>query len=248
MKKVLTWATATLALLTTSFVAQAADLPQRPMPAPVPAVVIPYMYDWTGFYVGGNVGYGSSRNCWGGFGTGSLSEGCSSQPGTVIGGQGGYRVQFGSMVFGVEAAGDWTNMRGSILSTFVPGGTDSAKVTSVGLFTGQIGYAMNAALFYIKGGAALTNNNLLVSNAAGVGAYYFSSDRWGGVAGLGFEYGFTPNWSVGLEYDRLFMGSANNSFSCSSGCASVVNTISQTVDMVTVRVNYKFGGPVVARY
>jgi outer membrane immunogenic protein len=28
----------------------------------------------------------------------------------------------------------------------------------------------------------------------------------------------------------------------------VVNTISQNIDMVTVRVNYKFGGPVVAKY
>jgi outer membrane immunogenic protein len=44
------------------------------------------------------------------------------------------------------------------------------------------------------------------------------------------------------------MGNANNSFSCYSGCAAVLNTISQSVDMVTVRVNYKFGGPVVARY
>jgi outer membrane immunogenic protein len=44
------------------------------------------------------------------------------------------------------------------------------------------------------------------------------------------------------------MGNANNSFSCYGGCASAVNTISQGIDMVTVRLNYKFGGPVVARY
>ena len=31
--------------------------------------------------------------------------------------------------------------------------------------------------------------------------------------GVGFEYGFTPNWSLGVEYDHLWMGHANNSFS-----------------------------------
>ncbi len=46
----------------------------------------------------------------------------------------------------------------------------------------------------------------------------------------------------------LFMGTANNSFSVPAGTAAVINQISQNVDMVTVRVNYKFGGPVVARY
>ena len=66
--------------------------------------------------------------------------------------------------------------------------------------------------------------------------------------GVGFEYGFAPNWSAGIEYDHLFMGTANNSFSVPAGTAAVINQISQNVDMVTVRVNYRFGGPVVARY
>jgi outer membrane immunogenic protein len=245
MKKFLLGTIGLVALAAPAF---AADLPQRPEAVKAPAVVMPYMYDWSGFYIGANGGYGSSRNCWGGFGTSVLSEGCTSQSGGIVGGQGGYRWQMGSFVFGVEAEGDWTNMRGSIPSLLVPGGTDSAKVTSVGLFTGQIGYAMNNALLYLKGGAAMTNNNFLVANAAGVGAYYLSSDRWGASVGVGLEYGITNNWTVGLEYDHLFMGNANNSFSCYSGCAAVLNTISQSVDMVTVRVNYKFGGPVVARY
>jgi outer membrane immunogenic protein len=246
MKKILLLTAVMVALLTPSWVAQAADLPQA-MPAAAPPVVMPYVYDWTGFYIGGNAGYGSSRDCWGNF-AGLPTEGCSTQSGGLVGGQGGYRWQMGSVVFGVEAEGDWTNMRGSIASVLVPGGTDSAKVTSVGLFTGQIGYAWNAALLYLKGGAALTNNNFLVSNAGGVGLYYLSSDRWGASVGVGFEYGFAPNWSAGLEYDHLFMGNANTSFSCYAGCAAALNTISQSVDMVTVRVNYKFGGPVVARY
>ena len=75
-----------------------------------------------------------------------------------------------------------------------------------------------------------------------------NSTRWGAVVGAGLEYGFTPNWSAAIEYDRLIMGNANNSFSVPAGAAAVVNRISQDVDMITVRVNYKFGGPVVAAY
>ena len=40
-----------------------------------------------------------------------------------------------------------------------------------------------------------------------------SATRWGGTVGVGWEYGFAPNWSAGIEYDHLFMGHANNSFS-----------------------------------
>lgn len=249
MKKILVSTTAALALLTTSLVAQAADLPQRaPAPAPVMMVAV---YDWTGFYIGANGGYGTSRNCWGSV-TGAnivVNDGCHSQSGGVLGGQIGYRWQGGPVVFGLEAQGDWASLRSSHVSLVNPLLTDSSKVTGLGLFTGQIGYAANAALFYMKGGAAMTSNSLLqATTIGGVGLNYATSTRWGGAIGVGFEYGFTPNWTAGIEYDRLIMGNANNSFSVPVGAAAVVNRISQDVDMVTVRVNYKFGGPVVARY
>jgi outer membrane immunogenic protein len=195
-----------------------------------------------GLRLGANGGYASNRACWGSFGAGLVAEGCNSKSGGVLGGQGGYRVQAGQFVFGVEAEGDWANMRASLPSVLVPGGTDSTKVTSVGLFTGQIGYAVNAALFYLKGGAALANNNFLIQNAAGTGLYYATSHKLGATVGVGFEYGFTPNWTAGIEYDRLMMGNNNNSFSVPAGAAAAANTVSQNIDMVTLRINYKFGG------
>jgi outer membrane immunogenic protein len=70
--------------------------------------------------------------------------------------------------------------------------------------------------------------------------------------GVGWEYGFAPNWSAGIEYDHLFMGDSNNSFSVNTVPAAFLNNrISQDVDMVTLRINYRFGGygsPVVAKY
>jgi outer membrane immunogenic protein len=226
----------------------AADLPQRTY-APAPVMIA--VYDWTGFYLGGNGGYGTSRNCWGFVPVAGavIPDGCHSQSGGIIGGQVGYRWQTGGFVFGLEAQGDYASLRSSRVSLVNPLLTDTAKVDGLGLFTGQIGYAWNAALLYLKGGAAVTSNNLQqITTVGGVGVNLATATRWGSTVGVGFEYGFTPNWSAGIEYDRLFMGNANNSFSVPAGAAAVVNRISQDVDMVTVRVNYKFGGPVVARY
>jgi outer membrane immunogenic protein len=249
MKKILVSTTAAAALLATSLVAKAADLPQK-VYAPPPAAVV-MVYDWTGFYIGGNGGYGSSRNCWGFVPVGAtvIPDGCNNSTGGVIGGQMGYRWQAGGFVFGLEGQGDWASLRASQISIVNPVLTDRTTVSGLGLFTAQVGYAWNAALLYVKGGAAVTSNKydqLLTLGGAQVN--FASATRWGGTIGVGFEYGFTPNWSAGIEYDHLFMGNANNSFSVPAGAAAVVNQVNQNVDMVTLRVNYKFGGPVVARY
>src|SRR6195952_4473169 len=232
MKKIIQASTTAAALLITSLAAQAADLPQKAyVPAPV---MMAAMYDWSGFYIGGNAGYGTSRNCWGVVPVAGavIPDGCHDQSGGVVGGQVGYRWQGGPAVFGLEAQGDWASMRSSHVSVVNPLLTDSSKVTGVGLFTGQVGYAFDAALLYVKGGAAVTRNSLLQSGTiGGVGLNYATSNRWGGTVGLGFEYGFAPNWSVGIEYDRLWMGKANNSFSVPAGAATVVNQISQTLDI-----------------
>ncbi len=248
MKKFLLGASALVAIGVVT-PASAADLPQRAYTkAPPPMMVV---YDWTGFYIGGNGGYGSSRNCWGfvPVSGGVIPDGCNTSSGGVIGGQVGYRWQTGPAVFGVEAQGDWASLRSSQVSIFNPALTDRAKVDGFGLFTGQIGYAWNAALLYLKGGAAVTSNHFdQFTTIGGLDVNFASSTRWGGTVGVGFEYGFTPNWSVGVEYDHLFMGNANNSFSVPAGAAAVVNQISQDVDLVTVRLDYRFGGMGVGRY
>jgi outer membrane immunogenic protein len=218
----------------------AADLPARAyIPAPAMAVV----YDWTGFYIGGNGGYGTSHNCWG-FVAGVVTpDGCANSSGGIAGGQLGFRQQAGAFVFGAELQGDWASLRGSHVSILNPLLTDRSKVDAIGLFTGQIGYAWNAALVYLKGGLAVTNSRFdVLTTLGGVGLASATPTRWGAVVGAGLEYGFTPNWSASIEYDRLFMGNSNNSFSTPAGLAFATNRISQDVDMVTLRVNYRIGG------
>lgn len=233
--------------------AVAADLPARPYKAPPP--VISPLYDWSGFYIGANGGWGSSRNCWGVVPVAGavIADGCSDRSGGVLGGQIGYRWQAGQFVFGLEAQGDWADLSGSRVSILNPVFTTNTRTDGIGLFTGQIGYAWNAALLYVKGGAAVTSNSYdITTTLGGFNVASASSTRWGAAVGVGLEYGFAPNWSAGIEYDHLFMGDANNSFSVVNPLlAGSLNRISQDVDMVTFRVNYRFGGygaPVAARY
>ena len=60
MKKVLL---STVALIAFAAPAAAADLAARPYTkAPPPMIAV--VYDWSGFYIGANGGWGSSRKCW----------------------------------------------------------------------------------------------------------------------------------------------------------------------------------------
>ena len=239
------------AVLSVAAPASAADMAVK-APPPAPMVAI---YDWSGFYIGANGGWGQTHNCVD-FVTagGSFVSGCSDRSGGVVGGQLGYRWQTNQFVFGLEAQGDWADLSNTRTSLFNTTLSTTAKTDGIGLFTGQLGWAWNASLFYVKGGAAVTSNRLFIfDNTTGVGLFSADSTRWGGTLGVGWEYGFAPNWSVGVEYDHLWMGHANNSFSVADPrLVGVLNDrVSQDVDMVTIRFNYRFGGygaPVAARY
>lgn len=241
--------------------AQAADLAAKvytKAPAPVAAI-----YDWSGFYLGLNGGGGWSRKCWsntstlGGPTVPAFDEGCHDATGGLVGGQVGYRWQSANWVFGLEGQGDWANLKGSNASLasapiFGFPATNQSKIDGIGLITGQIGYAWSSVLWYAKGGAAVAHDTYtgiltLSSTAFDRG----SETRWGGAVGTGIEFGFAPNWSVGVEYDHLFLGRRDvtlTSLLPPAGGPSRVDNIKQDVDMVTARVNYRFGGPVVAKY
>jgi outer membrane immunogenic protein len=242
--------------------ASAADLAARPY-TKAPPPMIAALYDWSGFYVGLNGGGGWSRKCWdrttGIGGTFLAAEGCHDATGAVAGGQVGYRWQASSWVFGIEAQGDWANLRGSNTSLIVPVAlilappppfTNQSRIDAFGLFTGQVGFAWDRVLLYAKGGAAVTADRYRgLNSVTGVLLDTASETRWGGVVGAGVEFAFAPNWSVGLEYDHLFMGTRTLDFT------SVVvpgfsreERIRQDVDLATVRVNYRWGGPVIAKY
>jgi outer membrane immunogenic protein len=236
--------------------ASAADLAARPYTkAPPPMVAA--LYDWSGFYIGANGGWGSSHKCWDYVPlTGVVTaEGCHNATGGTVGGQIGYRWQASSWVFGLEAQGNWADFKGSNVDLFFALQRNESKIDAFGLFTGQVGYAWNNVLLYVKGGAAVTNDKYrALSTVHGLEIDNANETRWGGVVGAGLEFGFAPNWSVGVEYDHMFMGDrdlgfhAVGNFGIPPGALTTTSRISQDVDVVTARINYRFGGPVVARY
>ena len=256
MKKILLGTVALAALGMAAAPASAADLAARPY-TKAPAPMIAAIYDWSGFYIGLNGGGGSSHNCWtntasGGAAIAAVSEGCHDATGGTVGGQIGYRWQSSAWVFGLEAQGNWADFSGSNPSLAAVGATNRTRIDAFGLFTGQVGYAWNNALFYVEGGAAVTDDKYEgLLTGTGTVIDRTTNTRWGGAVGAGLEFGFAPNWSVGLEYDHMFMGKQNYSFTSVAPIAGL-NTrnddIKQDVDMATVRLNYRWGGPVIAKY
>jgi outer membrane immunogenic protein len=264
MKKILLGTVGLIALSLTA-PASAADIAARPITkAPPPP---PPVYDWSGFYIGVNGGGGSSRKCWdlvsnafipGGavttFPT-PISEGCHTATGGTAGGQIGYRWQASNWVFGIEGQGNWADFRGDNISLVFPTDRNRSRIDTFGLLTGQVGYAWNNALFYVKGGGAVTADRYDIFDPTGALISSARETRWGGTVGVGLEYGFAPNWSVGVEYDHLFMGNRNITLTTPAGLFDGTDRIRQDVDIVTARINWHFGaggagwgGPGLAKY
>src|SRR5882672_7149673 len=237
--------------------------------APAMAVVRP-IYDWTGMYIGLNGGWAQSRNCWDMNGalvfnfTPALAEGCNTGNGAVVGGQIGYRYQTQQgFVFGLEAQGDWADIKGSNQSAIFNGInainlTNTTKTDAIGMFKGQVGYSFGAVLWYVTGGAAVrhdvydgalsvTGSNFLLTDHA-------SAIRFGEVVGTGIDVMFAPNWTAGVEYNHVFMKSQDVGFAFSNaalvqganvgllgpGAPSRHESINGDMDLVTARIGYKF--------
>jgi outer membrane immunogenic protein len=236
--------------------ASAADIEARPYAA---APMVAAGWNWSGFYAGANGGYGSSRNCWdlvNGVGAVIGTEGCHTATGGLAGIQVGYRTQAYGFVFGLEAQGDWAKLNGAGTANTLffapPGVVNTTRIDAFGLFTGQVGFAWNEVLFYVKGGGALVTGRfqdfITGTNIVAVSA---PETRFGGTVGAGIEVGFAPNWSFGVVYDHLFMRTSTVDFSSLGivpGLPLPTDRIRQDVDLVTVRINYAFGAPSLSKY
>ncbi|MBN8989377.1 MAG: porin family protein [Rhizobiales bacterium] len=190
----------------------AADLPvQAYKSAPVAAQV----YNWTGLYVGVNGGYG-----WGSQDPLTLVSNRFDRTsfninGGMLGGTVGAQIQQGYVVLGLEGDLDWANVKGSGISIPAIAGIGqgitlniASDISAVGTARARAGVAMNNWLFYVTGGAAFVKSSANGTSIVGVpcGALGVlpnctaSAWRPGIAAGVGMEYGFTPNWSLKGEY------------------------------------------------
>jgi outer membrane immunogenic protein len=218
-------------------------------------------FSWTGIYVGGNIGGGWGTTDWKFVDTvppGNTSipagfpEASHDVSGWLGGGQIGANWQTGHLVLGVELMWDAADLTGDHHTpTF--GNLLTSKVDSLGLLTGRVGYAWDTVLLYGKGGFAWTRDKYGRGFGVPVGGFpagtifaEANETRLGGTIGAGLEYAFARNWSAAVEYDHVFLGTDtvffhNNSVANSLGFTPFNERIREDLDLLTVRLNYKFG-------
>ena len=235
-----------------AFAALAADLPAPPpiyKAAPLPP------YDWTGFYVGGNLGAG-----WSGLGTPNFSDRLGStftvptNTQFAGGAQVGVNYQFwGGVVIGAEAMFDWlTVSHNNPVTATAPTGTVAANINTsdtrwATTATAKLGYAWDRVLLYGKGGAAwvaTANPSISVTGvpASFTGVNNTTASTW--TAGFGLEWAFYSNWSVRAEYDfialppqTLTVAPATSTFG-----GDVITFNNRNLSIFIAAINYKFGG------
>src|SRR5258705_13525343 len=171
---------------------------------PVKGPYLQPVFDWTGFYIGGHTGYSRGSS------TAVLSDPIPASSVTdsrfsgVIGGvQAGYNWRLPSgLLLGVEADLTFPNYlpSNSITSRLVSPRSDVLEEWDYfGTARGRIGYTSGPWLAYVTGGLAYAGERFINMPAVGNDEKHIGH-RLGWAAGAGVEYGFTPHWSVRLEY------------------------------------------------
>jgi outer membrane immunogenic protein len=179
-----------IAIIGFGSVASAADLPVKAPPAPVPEV-----WNWSGFYIGGNIGgafsdnntdyvmpFTTPGNIAGFCGIGSavaglpvvtganpfdLSTNCSGGSSVIAGGQIGYNWQMAAWVFGLEADGEWQKI---VTHSFFRFGSNPAAGAPMGSVSGDTAYFRSEqdALGTFRGRIGWSGGNWLVYATGGL--------------------------------------------------------------------------------
>jgi outer membrane immunogenic protein len=170
--------------------------------------VSPAVYNWTGAYVGGHLGYG-----WGETGTNDMS-------GWTGGVQGGYNIQTGGFVFGVEADLGVAGISGD-------NGGISTEIDALGSIRGRAGVTFDQFLLYGTGGFSFAS--ITATNGGN------SDDVWtaGWVIGVGAEAILTANWTARIEAFYYDLG--RDTFNL-----GVPTSLDSDVTVLRAAFNYRF--------
>src|SRR5262249_53292453 len=204
--------TAAVASTTSGTSVPAADLPLAPPP---------FVYNWSGFYLGGHLGGAWERRdttIFDQFGAmiGSESFGTNS----LIGGaQIGFNYAVSpTWILGLEADATLARLN-SISGMTVALGQRENKTQDFGTVRARFGYAWNSLMFYGTGGYAWAHQELIRTqplgtvNLAGTGAFESDSGIVSGwSAGAGIEWAVQPGWILRAEYLHLGFGTRSFTF------------------------------------
>lgn len=195
--------------------ASAADLivsPQAPVQAYNSLDVAIATDDWTGFYIGANVGGGTTND---------FNEANSAWMGGV---QAGYLQQFGNFVIGGELAATYSD---DLTYELTPGAglnqnwsVEAEGRAGVALDTGTLLYGTAGVAF-----AELSPTGATTSAA---------ETHAGAIFGAGVEQALGNGWSLQAEYTQTRFWDINSSV------AGVGRTDSLTNHAITAGVNYRF--------
>jgi outer membrane immunogenic protein len=259
MKRLLLTSAAVAALFAYGTGVQAADMAVKAPPPPY----VPPQFNWTGFYIGGNVGGGAA--------TGTVFDSIGASLGTVGGqasfiggGQIGYNWQFSpNLVFGVDWFFDGiSNNNGGGVTFISPVTGDtiagSGKADWVTTITGRLGFTGPQAdhwMFYVEGGGGwLQTETSFVDLGPTFPGFGGSVTRTTGgwEFGAGVEWAFAQNWTARFSYKYLGLDNVGVNNGLVHDVFSVQNPNFQSA---TVGINYLFNwgvpagpGPVVSRY
>jgi outer membrane immunogenic protein len=248
MKRILLTA-ASLGVLGLVSPALGADLP---IYTKAPALATP-AYDWSGFYVGmfGGGGFGNHNlhNALGNAGFADFTLNYEST-GAIAGGEVGYNVQSGNYLVGVEADGFWSGIKGSDVGLFNAGNVAAIDATNLrdgATIRARGGITVDRLLLFFTGGWAY--GDFLHTNTDPVnGIDQFSTHRSGLTAGGGLAYALTNNVIGKFEYRYYDFGGYTRAGNPLTPNGQLPYTVNNTYSVVTLGLDFKFGGPVVARY
>jgi outer membrane immunogenic protein len=222
------------ALLCVAFgpAAIAADMPVKAIPAAA-------VYNWTGIYAGGSVGYGWAKKDWTDPLGPPFDAGSHNATGWLGGFQLGGNYQFGSFVVGVEGQYSWAKLKGSHISLVDLADTLTTQVDCTANVAARIGYAFDRTLIYGRGGVAWIRD---AHRKIDLGAIEGMADttRTGWLLGAGIEYAFWGNWSARLEYNYMSFGTQRLNFIDPAGGPPAPFDIKQNLQTVMLGLNYRF--------
>ena len=208
MRKLLLFGVAALAIaaISSGRAAMAADL------VPVDEGV-----DWSGFYIGGHLGYGeadiSARPHEGETGDGNGDV----EPNGIVGGMhAGFNWQMDSFLIGVE--GDLSATGWSENTEFSDNSsrTFDADVDWLASLRARLGLALDPALLYVTGGIAFSDGSFLQISPDGT-AVTGDYNAFGGVVGAGGELMLRPNFSIRAEGLWYFFDETEKDFGTHDG-------------------------------
>ncbi len=197
----------------------------------------------SGFYIGGNVGYGAGNaratlTDPGGF----APSGGTNAAGTLFGGvQAGYAKYFSSrLMLGIEIDATFPGYMDlwDVMSYRATASSEaSEQLEYLATARGRIGYAMGSWTPYLTGGLAVASTRIARTDYTTLFEEASAGQlRTGFVVGAGVDHALDSNWSARLEYLYTNLGATSFQFSNGSRYDTQYD-----LHVVRLGLNYHFG-------